>query len=386
MALAPLICDTGSGVIKAGFAGEHFPRLNFPGIVGRPMLRFDEDVGDVHLKDIMLGTEAAEVRAMLQVSYPVANGVIQNWDDMELVWDHTFKTLGANCSDHVVVQTEAALNPLKNREKMCEYMIEKFGFAGVNVGVQAILALNAQGLNTGLVVDSGDGVTHLVPIFEGFVQPAHVARLNIAGRHITEQLVKLLQQRGYLLNSSADFETAASIKQKMCYVAYDVEKEKRLATQTTTLEKRYQMPDTREVKLSSERFMAPEILFNPSLFNPAGSDQKGLPEFIYDTIMRTDIDQRRTYFGRVVLSGGTTMFPGMSSRVERELGVLTSKLKDMRINVEDPPRRKFMVYLGASHIAKHFHEENVADWYISKKEYEERGAQAIHRLVPTNLS
>merc|ERR1719504_228845 len=106
---------------------------------------------------------------------------------MEAIWDHTFTNLGVKPAEHNVVQTEAALNPPKNREKIVETMFEKFGFAGVNVSVQAILALNSQGLNTGFVVDSGDGVTHLVPVTEGFLEPMLVQRINLAGRHVTDQ-------------------------------------------------------------------------------------------------------------------------------------------------------------------------------------------------------
>ncbi|CAJ1364433.1 unnamed protein product [Effrenium voratum] len=166
--------------------------LVFPNLLGRPMLRADGmNLGQV--EDLMIGDEANASRSMLQLSRPIQNGVVKDWDGMEAVWDYTFQRLGvSNFSDHKVLQTEAALNPPKNREKMVEIMFERYGFGSVNVSVQAILALNSRGLTSGFVVDSGDGVTHLVPVTEGYLEPALVQRVNLAGRHVTEQLMKLL--------------------------------------------------------------------------------------------------------------------------------------------------------------------------------------------------
>merc|ERR1719265_2636784 len=144
-------------------------------------------------------------------------------------------------------------------------MFEKYGFSAVNVSVQAILALTSQGLKTGFVVDSGDGVTHLVPVFEGYLQPTLIRRVNLAGRHVTDYLMKLLVGAGHPLNSSADFETVREIKEKLCYVAYDLDAEKKLARETTLVERQYTLPDSRTIRIGSERFSAPEILFNPML-------------------------------------------------------------------------------------------------------------------------
>merc|ERR1712217_412664 len=126
---------------------------------------------------------------------------------------------------------------------MVERMFERYGFAAVNISVQAILALNSQGLMGGFVVDSGDGVTHLVPVTEGYLEPALVQRVNLAGRHVTEHLMKLLVSQGHPLNSTADFETVREMKQKMCYVAYDLEAEQRLARETTVVHKAYSLPE-----------------------------------------------------------------------------------------------------------------------------------------------
>jgi len=210
----PVVCDTGTGVIKAGFAGKHEPALVFPTLLGRPMAKFQGLSGEYKIRDLMIGDDANDARSVLELSRPIANGIVQDWDGMEAIWEYTWAQLGIQPSEHKVVQTEAALNPRTNRERIVETMFEKYGFQAVNVSVQAILALNSQGLNTGFVVDSGDGVTHLVPVTEGYLEPALVERVNLAGRHVTEHLMKLLMRQGAPLNSSADFETVREVKQK----------------------------------------------------------------------------------------------------------------------------------------------------------------------------
>lgn len=397
----PVICDTGTGVIKAGWAGENEPSCMLANIVGRPQIRAGDNLGKGQqvLQDIMFGEEAQAARSMLSMTRPIKNGVIQNWDDMELLWDYTFKQLGVkDPADHKIVQTEAALNPPKNREKMVERMFEKYGFAAVNVSVQAILALNSQGLQSGFVVDAGDGVTHMVPVTEGFLEPSLVQKVNLAGRHVTDNLMKLLIGRGHPLNSTADFETVREMKQKLCYVAYDLEAERKLANETTVVDKQYTLPDSRVMRIGAERFLAPELLFNP---HAGGSGEgEGIAEMVFSTIRKAELDNQKGYFAHIVLSGGTTMFPGFSSRLEKDvkqlyltkvLGGDTTRAKKYKVHVEDPPRRQHMVFQGASILAD-AHEQSSAGnpdntpWWISRKEYQECGAHVVSRLIPTKLS
>ena len=154
--------------------------------------------------------------------------------------------------------TEPAMNPKQNRERLITEMFETFEFEGVYVATQAVLTLYAQGLLTGVVIDSGDGVTHIVPVYEGFAMPHLTRRLDIAGRDVTRYLIKLLLLRGYAFNASADFETVRQMKEKLCYVGYDIETEQKLAQETTVLVESYVLPDGREIKVGGERFGAPE--------------------------------------------------------------------------------------------------------------------------------
>ena len=381
---APIVCDNGTGFVKVGFAPSNFPNFSFPSMVGRPLLRFEEKVGDAEVKELVVGDECAAQRAMLDVSYPVENGIVRNWDDMKSLWDYTFsEKMKIDPKNHKVLLTEPPLNPKKNREQMVSTMLDHYGFAGCRVSIQAILVLYAQGLLTGVVVDAGDGVTHIVPVYDGVCPPKLIKRLDVAGRHCTRYLIKLLQLRGYNLNRTADFDTVRQIKEKYCYVGYDMEVEKRLALETTTLMRTYELPDGRTIKIGSERYEAPEVLFNPHLLD---LESAGMGEMLFNCINEADIDLRSEFYKHIVLSGGSTMYPGLPSRLENDIKNLylqrvlkgdASRLSKFKLRIEDPPRRKHMVYLGGSVLADIMKDRD--EFWISKEEWQEYGPAIFDR-------
>lgn len=380
-----VVCDNGTGFLKAGFAGANFPATIFPSMVGRPILRSEEKIGSVELKDIMVGDEAAELRSNLQITYPLDNGIVRSWEDMEHVWNYTWnEKLKVNPRECKVLLTEAPMNPQKNREKMVEIMFEKYGFEGAYVAIQAVLVLYAQGLLTGVVVDSGDGVTHIIPVFEGFSMPHLVRRLDVAGSDVTRYLIKLLLLRGYAFNRTADFETVRQIKEKLCYVGYDLKIEEQLATETTVLVDTFTLPDGRVIKVGQERYMAPEILFQPHLIDV---DANGVADQLFDCINKADMDTRPAFYSHIVLSGGSTMFPGLPSRLEKEMKKLyldrvlkgnTALLSKFKCRIEDPPRRKHMVFLGGAVLAD-IMKERTSDFWMLKSEYDEIGIKVLHK-------
>ncbi|KAM0835349.1 hypothetical protein ACQ4PT_062990 [Festuca glaucescens] len=249
--------------------------------------------------DIVVGAACADLRHQLDVSYPVTNGIVQNWDDMGHIWDHAFYSeLKVDPSECKILLTDPPLNPLKNREQMIETMFEKYNFSSVFIQIQAVLSLYAQGLLTGLVIDSGDGVTHVVPVVDGYSYPHLTKRMNVAGRHITSYLVDLLSRRGYAMNKSADFETVREIKEKLCYISYDYKREYQLGLETTILVKSYTLPDGRVIKVGTERFQAPEALFTPELIDVEGD---GLADMAFRCIQEMDIDNRMTVYTSIRL-------------------------------------------------------------------------------------
>jgi len=379
-----VVCDNGTGFVKCGFAGANFPTSIFPSLVGRPVLRFEEKVENVQIKDIMVGDEASKLRNMLQITYPLDNGVIRNWEDMQYVWDYTFnEKLQVQPKDCKIMLTEAPMNPQANRKKMAEVMFEKYGFKAVYVAIQAVLTLYAQGLLTGVVVDSGDGVTHIVPVYEGFALPHLTRRLDIAGRDVTRYLIKLLLLRGYAFNRTADFETVRQIKEKLCYVGYDMGLEKRLGFETTVLVETFQLPDGRIIRVGNERFEAPEVLFQPHLIEVEGG---GMADQLFDCINKADVDTRPEFYNHIVLSGGSTMYPGLPSRLEKEIKnlylekVLKGKKENLakfKVRIEDPPRRKHMVFLGGAVLAEIMKDKD--NFWMNKSEWQEQGEAVLKK-------
>lgn len=383
-----IVCDNGTGFVKAGFAGDNFPVCSFPSMVGRPLMRAEKtefEGQEVELKDVMVGDECAKFRSFLDCNYPVDNGIVRNWEDMKVVWNHTFfDKLKIDPKECRILLTEPPMNPTSNREKLIKAMFEDYGFAGVHVAVQAVLVLYAQGLFTGVVVDSGDGVTHIVPVYDGMAFKHLIKRLDVAGRHVTKYLIKLLQLRGYSFNRVADYETVRQIKEALCYVGYDSELERKLALDTTVLVSPFTLPDGRVIKMSAERFEAPEALFQPQLVDV---ESPGVSELVFNCINASAIDTRAEFYKHIVLSGGSTMYPGLPGRMEKEIKELylkkvlkgdESKLSKFKLRIEYPPRRKHMVFLGGAVLADIMKDKT--EFWITKEEYEAQGMDCLKKL------
>lgn len=394
-----IVLDNGTGFVKVGFGGANFPTSVFQTAVGRPVLRSNAntkmatsvDGTTTELKDIMLGDETLGLGHLLEMNYPVSNGVIQNMDEMCLLWDYAFYNKMNLTSDSIksrrLMMSEPPAFSTRARAKIYETMFEKYQFDSVQSGLQGVLSLYSNGLDTGVAIECGEGVTHCTPIFEGYSIPKGNRRVDLGGRNITEFLIRLMQRRGYSFNKSSDFELVRVIKERFCYAAVDFSLEKRLALETTTLEKAMTLPDGSTIKIGQERFEATEALFSPHLID---IESEGLSGQLWSCIQACDIDVRSKLYEHVVLSGGSTMFPGLPSRIEKDMrqSFLThaakgdvSRLSRFKLCVEDPPRRKNMVFLGAAVMAK-LSEETPENW-MTRAEWEECGMSALNARFGT---
>eukprot|EP00440_Ansanella_granifera_P039742 gb/GFBE01043105.1/.p1 GENE.gb/GFBE01043105.1/~~gb/GFBE01043105.1/.p1 ORF type:complete len:392 (+),score=94.82 gb/GFBE01043105.1/:1-1176(+) len=380
--VSAVVIDVGSGMCKAGFAGDEAPCVMFPSIVGRKAASMVSAMVGTDQKECYIGEEAHKKRGVLTLVYPLEHGIVQNWDDMEKVWHHTFyNELRVNPDQRPVMLTEAPLNPKANRERMTQVMFETFRVPAMYVSIQAVLSLYASGRTTGIVLDVGDGVSHTVPVFEGFAIPHATGRLNLAGRDLTAYLARLFTEQGHNFTTSAELQIVRDIKEKLGFVAVDFEaslaaaedRSKRLKVSPESSDKdaTYELPDGQVIAARDERFRAAELLFQPHL---GGKDLQGVHSLVHSSITSCDVDLRRDLFGAVVLSGGTTLLPGFPERLEKELKSLAPST--VRVKVVAPPERRFSVWIGGSILADM---SSFQQKYITREEYNESGPSIVHR-------
>lgn len=362
----PIVFDNGSGTIKAGIAGDAAPRVYFGSYVGRP--KHKRVMARAAEYEYFIGKHVDDNKGLLKLKYAMEHGIVTNWDDMERIWGHLYTDeLDIKSEDHPLLFTEAPLNPRHNREKAAQVFFETFNVPALYFSVQAVLALYASGKTTGIVLDSGDGVTHTVPIFNGFAVSSAIQRIDLAGRDVTEHLQLLLRREGVNLSTSAEKEIVRQIKEKHCYVALDPRKEEKEWTQTALLRSipsgglsgasgagmvagaandAFLLPDGQVVRVQAEKFRAPELLFSPHII---GSESQGVASLVSTSITKTDMDLRSALYENIVLSGGSTLIKGFGDRLLAELK--TSAPKHTRLRIMAPPERKYSTFIGGSILA-----------------------------------
>eukprot|EP01084_Bolivina_argentea_P175433 303813_1 len=403
----PIICDNGSGMIKAGFAGDDAPRACFPTVIGTPK---DERIKKHLQKTKYVGDEALQKRDILNLTCPLTkHGAIDRRGDMEDVWRHMFyNELCIQPEEHPILNSEPPLNPKWCREAVTQIMFETFNVPSQYLGLSSVLSLYASGRTTGVVIDSGDGYTCCVPIYDGYALPHAIKRGEISGSDITEYLMKLLNKNeniSYSFESFSGKQIVKDIKEKLSYVTTD----------NLCNEKQYELPDGTIINIGSERFECTEILFDPSLI---GKTCNGIAKTLYDSIVACDVDIHRDLMTNIVLSGGNTMFNGINQRLMKEwnkFGLMNNHIYDGGNLIIDGYLRKyylnynkFPIYKDITEIMNKYtcYKCNIIDtkknrldlpWiggsilsslstfeemWMLKDDYEEAGPAFVHRYCP----
>lgn len=399
--LPAVVIDNGTGYTKMGYAGNSEPQYIVPSVIctqeGQGSQKAATQKKGIEDLDFFIGDEALANSKTYAPFYPIRHGQVENWTHMEYFWEHCiFKYLRCEPEDHFFLLTEPPLNAPENREYTAEIMFETFNVPGLYIAVQAVLALAASWTSrnvkertlTGTVIDSGDGVTHVIPVAEGYVIGSSIKHIPLAGRDISTFVQQLMRERNEPIPPAESLEVAKRVKEQYSYVCPDIVKEyAKYDTEPAKWIKQYtgtnsvtKKPYT--VDVGYERFLGPEIFFNPEIFS---SDfLTPLPKVVDDTIQTCPIDVRRGLYKNIVLSGGTTMFKDFSKRLARDIKrsvdyrikrseeLSGGKIKSvpLDVNVVSHQMQRYAVWFGGSMLASTPEFYNVCH---TKKQYDEIG-------------
>jgi len=381
-----------------GYAGNYEPNYIVPSLIANVIEKKDQKKkSDVQDLDFFIGAEAAIKRADYNLDYPIRHGIVDNWDNMEKYWQRCiYQYLNCDPEEHYMLLTEPPMNTPENREYTAEIMFETFNVPGLYIAVQAVLALCASLLTkqdkagknavTGTVIDSGDGVTHVIPVVEGYVIGSCIKHIPLAGRDVTNFIMNMLRDRQEPLLPDLALEIAKKIKEKYCYVCPDLVKEYQRYDVEPTRFREYKGVNPRDkapfkIDVGYERFLGPEIFFSPEIFSSDWAEP--LPDVVDATVQACPIDTRRPLYNYITLSGGSTMFKHFVKRLERDIRRKVKNrfdytkqkfpdldLKPISVNVVTHPFQRFAVWFGGSMLAS---QPEFLGYFHTKAEYQEKG-------------
>ena len=280
-----------------------------------------------------------------------------------------YKELHVNPENHSVWYSEPLLNPKQNRELLSELSFEIFKISSMYLNLQSVLSLYSAGLTTGCVFDSGDSLSRSACIYEGYISTGDVSIVKLAGREVTDYLMRLLFNRGFCFTTASERETVSDVKEKLAYVPIDYKQE--MTSSISDLA--YQLPDGQVVYLGRELVSGPQAFFQPSLI---GMKSDGIHSIIYKNIQNSELDIRNCFYKNIVIAGGNTMYPGMCERLCKEITKLAPQC--IKVNVIAPINRKYSSWNGGSILSTLSGNPSNREC-LSKQEYDEYGPNAVKR-------
>ena len=369
-----VVIDLGSSSIKAGFAGDESPRCLEPSIVGRPSAGTEPVMVGADPKRECFGDEALCYCLFLNLTNVLERGVVTHWDTFENQMRHVLmNALRVSPEECDVLVAEPVLNPRAHRERLSQVFFESLDVRRFCVETDSLLCMYSAGRDTGLVVSSGDGLTSVLPIYQGYPIPGAARRLLLGGSDVTNYLTRLLTERGYYFRSSGERQVVQGIKERLARVSYDFNQD--MADSCTQWradsEKEYMLPDCSMITVGSQLFECAECLFQPRTH--LGRDHPGIQQLIHSSIQACPTDTRRDLYANVVLSGGNTLLSGIVERIRKEIVNLSPPKS--RVKVISPPERKFLPWIGGSILSSL---SSFSGW-IGRAEYDEWGPSLMHK-------
>ncbi len=411
-----VVIDNGTGYTKMGYAGNLDPDFVVPTAIADLDKKSTLSVSTKNDEyNYFIGDQAiikAKESKNHKLTYLMQDGIIESWDLMEKFWHQSiYDYLKCDPQEHNFVLTEPPMNPPENRENIAEIFFETFNVPGLYIGVQAVFALlgcsktyedegnemeeqqkKAVKSLTGVVVDSGDGVTHIVPICDGYVLGSNIKHIPIAGRKITKFMEQMIRERGEKIPTEDLYYATMEVKEKYGYLAKDLIDEfakydkkgnsNDKVTQSTKFKKYSgvgkisQKPYT--IDLGYELFLGPESFFSPEIIDK--NWKASLDESIDLTIQQCPIDYRKRLYADIVFSGGSTSFKNLDKRLQYSLqNRVDERLKKynaggkqttIKVSVTNSMAQKHVVWLGGSYYSYNY---NFKTSVHTREEYLEKG-------------
>ncbi|CAA6666619.1 unnamed protein product [Spirodela intermedia] len=439
--VSAIVIDLGSHTCKAGYAGEDAPKAVFPSVVGSmdqigsvDDLKSEKDSDSISepqndgrqtesdkaksRRKLYVGSQALGYRRdYMEVVSPIKDGIVVDWDIVDNIWDHAFRErLLIDPKEHPMLLAEPSSNSAQQRERTAEIMFEKYKVPALFLAKNAVLTSFASGRATSLVVDSGGGSTTVAAVHDGYVLQKAVATSPVGGEFLTECMMKCLENRGIVLRPRysfkkkegrpGEFQTveldfpnttesyklysqrviASDIKECVCRVPDTPYDESSYANIPMTP---YELPDGQTIEIGADRFKIPDILFNPSIvqtipgmerFAEYAPSIRGLPQMVFESINKCDVDIRRELFSSILLAGGTASMQQLKERLEKDLIEVAPQAARVKVLASgNATERRFSVWIGGSILASL---GSFQQMWFSKMEYEEHGVSYVQRKCP----
>ncbi|KAJ5078501.1 actin-7-related [Anaeramoeba ignava] len=368
-----IIMDNGSMLTKAGFGEENEVRSVFTTLVKRPKNR--SPFLGINSKEAYIGDEVWLRRGTYIEKYPIQNKMITDWDDIEKIWFHTFyNELRIDPEDKTVILSEPSLNRKKIREICFEIMFETFSPQFFWMANSGFLALLFSEKKTGIVIEFGYSQMYIIPIFEGIVLDHAVVKSDFSGNDINDFMTQILNKKNYNMITSFEREIVRDIKEKLCFVSFDYENDKEISEKGGFNKKQYELPDGTDILIDFERFTCPELIFQPNLIG--FSQSLSVTGLIEKSISKCDIEIQPILLKNIILSGGSTKFPGFSERLKKE--IINSFGKNFEVEITSPSNSTYSVILGGFKLSKMSSFNNIK---ISNQEFKEFGSSLIYHKI-----
>lgn len=360
-----VVIDNGSGMLKVGFSGDDAPLSVFPSVVGRR----EKKTGGVVETEVAIGDTAYDNMMEYNITRPIDRGVVANWGDIETLWRHTFaNVLKVDPKECFVLLTDSPVNEAENREKMAEIMFEKLDSAGVYIANQAALSMYSAGRMTGLVMDCGYGTTFSAPVYEGYAVKDATLTEKIGGKDLTAYLIRLLAERGFSFPSTpGTLKEIKRYKETKCQVSLDFDEDIK-ASEDLNNKGTFTLPDNQVITIDKESIQCPEALFRPKLIEQT---YPGIHKMVQESFQKCEVDVRAALMSNaIILSGGSTLFPGFDERMRKEMEALIGG----RVNIHAHKDRLNYAWIGGSVLASL---SELQEKWITRDQYKETGPSIV---------